>query len=151
MAKIKSDPLVQSPAADGGRLRGRSYSATQDRWRRGLTLIKSFVVATVVVMSAFTTVLARADGGANNLNFATAIGAGAVVSTSNTVVLGRNTDTVQVPGSLNVSGAFALTGGNIQVASPGKGIILKSPSGAICRLLTIDNTGNLTLTAVACP
>jgi hypothetical protein len=47
---------------------------------------------------------ANVDGG--NLSFATAIGAGAVVSTSNTVVLGRSADTVQVPGALNVAGPF---------------------------------------------
>ena len=57
---------------------------------------------------------AKANVGADNLNYATAIGADAVVSTSNTVVLGRSVDTVQVPGSLNVSGAF---GANILNAS----------------------------------
>jgi len=52
------------------------------------------------------TVIGRnANVGANNLNFATAIGAGAVVSADNTVVLGRATDTVQVPGSLNANSA----------------------------------------------
>jgi trimeric autotransporter adhesin len=40
-----------------------------------------------------------------NLSFATALGAGAVVSTNNTVVLGRAADTVQVPGNLLVSGS----------------------------------------------
>ena len=45
-----------------------------------------------------------ADVTANNLSFATTIGSGAVVSSSNTVVLGRNLDTVQVPGNLNVVG-----------------------------------------------
>lgn len=45
-----------------------------------------------------------ADVGAPNLSFATAIGAGAVVSSSNTVVLGRSTDTVQIPGPLDVTG-----------------------------------------------
>jgi hypothetical protein len=44
--------------------------------------------------------------GAVDLNFATAIGSGALVSTSNTLVLGRNADTVQVPGTLNVAGSF---------------------------------------------
>ena len=46
------------------------------------------------------------DVGSGNLSFAAAIGSGAVVNTSNTVVLGRNADTVQVPGSLNVAGTF---------------------------------------------
>jgi len=45
--------------------------------------------------------------GVNNLSFATAIGAGAVVNTSNTVVLGRSFDTVQIPGTLNITGTFA--------------------------------------------
>jgi hypothetical protein len=45
---------------------------------------------------------ANVDGGV--LNYATAIGSGALVSASNTVVLGRNADTVQVPGNFNVSG-----------------------------------------------
>ena len=36
----------------------------------------------------------------------TAIGAGARVSTSNTVVLGRSTDTVQIPGILSMTGTF---------------------------------------------
>ncbi len=85
-----------------------------------------------------------ANVGANNLNFAAAIGSGAIVNTSNTVVLGRNADTVQVPGAL-------VTVGNIFVGSPGKGIILKSPNGATCRLLSIDNAGNLMLGASACP
>ncbi len=47
---------------------------------------------------------AGANAAANNLSFATAIGYGALVSTNNTVVLGRNVDTVQIPGNLNVSG-----------------------------------------------
>src|SRR4029453_2206901 len=49
---------------------------------------------------------AFADVGVDNLSYATALGAGAVVSSSNTVVLGRGGDTVQVPGVLNVAGSF---------------------------------------------
>jgi hypothetical protein len=51
-----------------------------------------------------TVVGANSNVGAVNLNFATAIGAGAVVSTSNTIVLGRanNDDTVQIPGTLQI-------------------------------------------------
>jgi hypothetical protein len=54
-----------------------------------------------------------ANVGSGNLNFATAIGAGSVVSASNTIVLGRNAgqDTVQVPGSLSVN--TILTAGTI--------------------------------------
>jgi hypothetical protein len=41
--------------------------------------------------------------------------------------------------------------GNTLVTSAGKGIILKSPDGATCRLLSIDNAGNIVLTAIPCP
>jgi hypothetical protein len=41
------------------------------------------------------------------LTFATVIGAGASVSTSNSVVLGRSADTVRIPGNLNLSGSFS--------------------------------------------
>ncbi len=47
-----------------------------------------------------------ANVSAINLTFATALGAGAVVGANNTVVLGRGADAVQIPGSLNVAGAF---------------------------------------------
>lgn len=50
-----------------------------------------------------------ANVGANNLTFATAIGAGAVVSTNNTVVLGRTADTVVAPNLLQI-GALGATG-----------------------------------------
>jgi len=92
-----------------------------------------------------------ADVGANNLTFATAIGSGAIVNTSNTLTLGRSADIVQVPGSLNVSQAINVAGGNVLVGSAGKGIVLKSPDGSTCRVLAIDNTGNITLMPVACP
>ena len=49
-----------------------------------------------------------ADVSLGSLTYATAIGAGAVVSTSNTIALGRSdgTETVQIPGALNVAGTF---------------------------------------------
>ena len=60
-----------------------------------------------IVGNNVTLIGAQANVGASDLNFATALGAGAVVSTSNTVVLGRSVDTVQIPGALNTSGAFS--------------------------------------------
>ncbi|HKE57821.1 MAG TPA: DNRLRE domain-containing protein [Pyrinomonadaceae bacterium] len=45
----------------------------------------------------------------DGLDHATAIGAGAVVSSSKTIVLGRNVDSVQVPGSFNVNIVNATT------------------------------------------
>jgi hypothetical protein len=44
-----------------------------------------------------------------------------------------------------------IQGGNLLLGSPGKGIILKSPDGTVCRLLTIDNAGTLVNSLVACP
>lgn len=69
----------------------------------------------------------NADVGANNLNFATAIGAGSTVSASNTIALGRSSgaDTVLVPGSLSAAilSAPRLTvntnGGNILMGDAG--------------------------------
>lgn len=66
---------------------------------------------------------ANADASATNLTFATAIGAGSRVGTSNTVVLGRNSDSVRVPGSLtaatlNVTG-LAEIGGNLYLDTSG--------------------------------
>ncbi|MEQ1605881.1 MAG: tail fiber domain-containing protein [Pyrinomonadaceae bacterium] len=49
---------------------------------------------------------ANADLGSAGLSFATAIGAGTIVTSSNTVAIGRNLDTVQIPGNLNVAGSL---------------------------------------------
>ena len=83
---------------------------------------------------------------ANNLTFATAIGANASVSTSNTIVLGRNggQDTVQVPGKMTVGG------GDVYVDNPGAGVIMRAPNGN-CFRLTIANNGALATAGVACP
>jgi hypothetical protein len=50
-----------------------------------------------------------ADVGFPNLTYATALGSGAVVKNSNSVVLGRSADTVRVPGDLNVTGQLTGT------------------------------------------
>ncbi|MCP9494026.1 MAG: tail fiber domain-containing protein [Pyrinomonadaceae bacterium MAG19_C2-C3] len=54
-----------------------------------------------------------ADVGSGNLSFATAVGAGAVVSTSNTIQLGRTTgnDRVLIPGQLSSTGQIIAGGG----------------------------------------
>jgi hypothetical protein len=58
-----------------------------------------------------------ANVGSGELTFATAIGAGSVVSSSNTVALGRAVDTVRIPGSLNVTGAINGTVANATTAT----------------------------------
>ena len=52
---------------------------------------------------------ANADVSSAALDFATAIGAGAVVHASNTVVLGRNSDAVYLPGSASVSNGLTVS------------------------------------------
>jgi hypothetical protein len=54
-----------------------------------------------------TAVGALADVGGPDLSFATAIGAGAVVSSSNTVVIGRSEDTVKIPGTVITTGSVS--------------------------------------------
>ena len=49
---------------------------------------------------------------------ATAIGAGAIVSNSNSVVLGTNIDTVRIPGSLIVTGSVAKGSGSFRIDDP---------------------------------
>jgi hypothetical protein len=87
--------------------------------------------------------------GVAGINNATALGAGAVVTQSDSVVLGNNASV-----GIGVSAPKAkldIRNGNVYVGSAGQGMILKSPDGATCRLLTIDNTGTLVLSAISCP
>ncbi|MFI5057408.1 MAG: hypothetical protein ACHQLQ_04420 [Candidatus Acidiferrales bacterium] len=68
------------------------------------------------------------------------------------ILIGRNgpsgahVDQFRVDGSGDV-----LIVGNFHSATAGNGIILKSPNGAVCKLLGIDNTGAITLSTVTCP
>lgn len=52
-----------------------------------------------------------ANVGSGNLSFATAIGAGAVVNNSQSVVLGRSSDAVRIPGSAIISSGLDVSGG----------------------------------------
>jgi hypothetical protein len=94
----------------------------------------------------------------NNLTNVTAIGANAAVLQSNSLVLGSingvNNATADTKVGIDTTAPKAkleVTGGNILVGSPGQGIILKSPNGATCHLLSIDNAGVMVLTTIACP
>ncbi len=70
-----------------------------------------------------------ANVGSGNLSYATAIGASAVVSTSDTIVLGRSAgqETVQIPGNLNVAGSF--TGSFTVPASNITGVLSPTQGG----------------------
>ena len=65
-------------------------------------------------------------GGSSTLSFATAIGSGAIVNDSNTVVLGRTGDNVNVPGNLFVKSIPG--GGNTNVCTNASGKISKCSS-----------------------
>src|SRR5262249_10297383 len=95
------------------------------------------------------TFIGAASNGAEGITNATAIGAGTVVTRSNSVVLGNNADV-----GIGISAPQArlhIQGGHLLVGSPGMGIILRSPDGATCRLLTIDDAGATVLTSIVCP
>ena len=87
----------------------------------------------------------------DGVNNSTAIGAGAFVTQSDSLVLGNVTDTKVGVGTTAPKAKLDVTGGNILVGSPGQGIILKSPDGATCKLMSIDNAGAMTLSPIACP
>jgi len=104
-----------------------------------------------VIIGAF------ADVGANNLTNATAIGNRALVSQSNSLVLGSISGANFAAADTNVGiGTTApktklhLAGGKVYVEANGQGVILKSPGGA-CFELTVTDAGALTTAAVACP
>jgi hypothetical protein len=95
--------------------------------------------------------------GAIDLTNATAIGANAMVSESNALVLGGITGTNQGT-SVNVGiGTAAPTttlqvaGGDISTTGAGNGLIVKSSDGSKCARIGIDNTGALVATLVTCP
>ncbi len=93
--------------------------------------------------------VARVASGVSN---STAIGAGAQVTQSDSIVLGRvgsSAPNVGI-GTTAPRSKLHLVGGELFVDAIGQGIVLKAPSGA-CFELTVTNTGALTTTAVACP
>jgi hypothetical protein len=80
-----------------------------------------------------------ANVSAGNFNNAAAIGGGALVNASNKIRLGdTNVTVIEGQGDFHSSGA-------------GNGVILKSPDGLTCARLSIDNSGQLVTTPLACP
>ncbi|MGB7209753.1 MAG: hypothetical protein WBD27_13905, partial [Pyrinomonadaceae bacterium] len=104
-----------------------------------------------------TVVGVNAEVGSGALTNATAIGARAQVDQSNSLVLGGvagtngGANTSVGIGTTAPKAKLDVTGGNILVGTPGQGIILKSPDGLVCKLMSIDNGGLMVLTTVTCP
>ncbi|MCI0389222.1 MAG: hypothetical protein MOB07_10740 [Acidobacteria bacterium] len=92
---------------------------------------------------------ANADGVAG-INNATAIGANALVTANNSLVLGGANVSVGI-GVTAPAAKLDVRSGDVYLGSAGQGVILKSPDGSTCRKLTIDNSGALVLTAITCP
>lgn len=92
------------------------------------------------------------SNGAAGITNATAIGANATVSQSDSLVLGSGVKvgigSSQPAEKLHVVGNVFI-GGN--PAAGANGLILKSPNGATCAKLTIDNAGVLVTAVIACP
>lgn len=92
------------------------------------------------------------SNGAAGITNATAIGANAVVTQSDSLVLGSGVKvgvgSSQPAEKLHVVGNVFI-GGN--PAAGANGLILKSPNGATCAKLTIDNAGALVTAVITCP
>ena len=108
--------------------------------------------------SSNTIVGANADVATGTLSNATAIGANAQVSQNNSVVLGSisgvngaSSDASVGIGTTAPKAKLDVRAGNIYVGSPGQGIVLKSPDGLTCKLLSIDNAGAMVLGNTTCP
>ena len=100
-----------------------------------------------------------------NISNSTAVGAYAEVDASNSIVLGsianvNGCGTAEYPqcASVNVGiGTSAPTttlqvaGGDMSTTTAGSGLIVKSPDGAKCARIGIDNTGAIVATSVTCP
>jgi hypothetical protein len=98
----------------------------------------------------------NANFGADNLTNATAVGAGAFVARSNSLVLGgisginQGIDTNVGIGTTAPKTKLQVTNGKIYIEANGQGMILKSPNGS-CFETTVSDGGALTTAPVACP
>jgi hypothetical protein len=98
------------------------------------------------------------DGTTTPINNATAVSANAVVSADNTLVLGSIRGVNGATSSVNVGIGTAtptttlqVAGGDISTTTAGTGVIVKSPNGTKCARIGIDNSGALSVSAIACP
>jgi hypothetical protein len=107
---------------------------------------------------SYNTYLGASADSMDGISNGTAIGHRAYVGQSNAVILGGitdvngGTDTKVGIGTTTPKRTLDVAKGDIYVSTAGKGILLKSPDGNTCKLVTLDNSGNLvTSSAVTCP
>jgi hypothetical protein len=92
-------------------------------------------------------------GTATQLTNATAIGANALVSASNALVLGGtggNAVNVGI-GTQSPAARLEVVNGDVYASTAGKGVIVKSPDGTKCARIGIDDAGALSVTTLTCP
>ncbi len=124
----------------------------------GNTAAGTYAGHTITTGSSNTFLGYQADAGSAALANATAIGANAVVTASNALVLGSingmNGATASVKVGVGTSApttTLQVAGGDVSTTSAGSGLIVKSPDGTKCARIGIDNTGALVATSVTCP
>ena len=105
----------------------------------------------------YNTLVGASTLGAAAITNATAIGYRTRVTQSNSLVLGSingiNGATADTNVGIGTTAPLArlhVQNGDIYVGSAGRGIILKSPDGTKCAMLSIDNSGTLVTTSYAC-
>jgi hypothetical protein len=114
------------------------------------TLLGSGTGASLTTETYNTFIGAGANGAASITN-ATALGANASVTQSDSVVLGGSNARVGIGTTAPKETLHVAGSGNVYVSTPGNGVILKSPDGLTCKNLTIDDTGAIALVAITCP
>ncbi|HVE57674.1 MAG TPA: hypothetical protein VNB22_12650 [Pyrinomonadaceae bacterium] len=92
---------------------------------------------------------ANTNVGAPDLTNAAAIGSGAFVSASNSLVLGNNQVNVGI-GTSTPKSKLQVTNGDVYLTNSANGIILTAPNNN-CYRVTVSNVGALVSTLIACP
>ena len=106
----------------------------------------------------FNTFIGAGSDGATGVTNATAIGLGAQVTRSNSLVLGSINGVNGATADVNVgigttapNAKLQVTSGDAYVQTQGKGIILRATDGPNCYRVTVNNAGVLATALITCP